>query len=269
MTLREAIRALECAGVPDARYDAREVFVRIGGLTRAQAMFPDAEAASPLVEDAIARRVRREPLQYIIGEVGFYNEVYEVSPDCLIPRSDTEALVEYAVAHIPDGESFIDLCTGSGCIGISVLKNTRAASALLVDISPDALRTAQRNAQKNGVCDRAELLEADVLCEPVGAEVFCVLSNPPYVRPEVYETLEREIFYEPRAAFVAADGGMEFYKRITELYRDRIKAGGFIAYEIGYDQEQAIREVARAADMSCETVRDLSGNPRVAVLRRR
>ena len=268
MTLREAVALMEGAGVPNARYDAREIFMHVGGLTRIELTSPTASTTDARVIEAVEQRCRRVPLQYIIGSVGFYRETYEVTEDCLIPRPDTEILVEYAVEHIPEGAHFLDLCTGSGCVGISVLANTSGTTADLVDISEPALAVAARNAAANGVSGRARFTCADVLSGVIDSPVYAVLSNPPYIRKEVYEGLEPEIFHEPRIAFVAEREGLEFYERITELYAQVIADGGFIAYEIGYDQADAIQKIAKEASLTCELLYDLGGNVRVAVLRR-
>ena len=206
-------------------------------------------------------------LQYIIGNVGFYREEYLVTPDCLIPRADTEILVDYAVKHLPVGARFADLCTGSGCVAISTLKNTKNTTAVAVDISSGALDVARKNAKQNGVSDRLTLTLADVKQGAVCEGIFALLSNPPYVRDDVYPTLDGEIFHEPKIAFVGGRDGGDFYRRITEIYRDIIDRDGFIAYEIGYDQAELLREIAEQNRMSCEIIKDLSGNDRVSVLR--
>ena len=183
--------------------------------------------------------------------------------------SYTEILVDYAVKHIPSGELFLDLCTGSGCVGISTLKNTDRTRAVLADVSIDALDVARENVRLNGVDARAELRRADVLCDRIADSCFAVLSNPPYVKRSVYEGLEAEIGFEPTMAFVGGEDGLDFYERLTPLYRDVIAEGGFIAYEIGFDQADALRRIAESAEMTCEIIKDLSGNDRVAVLRRK
>ena len=214
------------------------------------------------------RREKREPLQYIIGETAFYKELYRVTPDCLIPRQDTELLVEYAVNNIPEGESFLDLCTGSGCIAISTLKNTVNTSALAIDISPSALKIARENAVINGVSERCRFIEGDVLRDAPKGEYYAILSNPPYVSENAYKTLQKEIYYEPRLAFVADDDGMKFYERILDVYRDRINPRGFFAFEIGFDQEKKIKDAAIRRGMRCEILYDLSYLPRVAVIKK-
>ena len=207
-------------------------------------------------------------MAYIIGCVDFFNERYKVTPDCLIPRPDTEILVEFAVDHIPEGKEFIDLCTGSGCVAISTLCNTKNTTAIAADLSEAALAVARENAGFMGVEDRIEFLSLDVTKEPIREKVFAVLSNPPYVSESAYRTLEPEIFCEPKMAFLGGEDGGDFYRTLTPLYRDVIEDDGFIAYEIGYDQADMLREIAEKNNMRASILRDLSGNSRVAVLRK-
>lgn len=263
MKLKEAIERLREAGIESADYDARELF----RLYHNGMVMLNTECESPELLSAIERRAGREPLQYIIGEVGFYRESYIVSPDCLIPRADTEILVDYAVKNIPEGALFLDLCTGSGCVAISTLKNTKNTRAIAVDISAGALNVAKKNAIKNGVGERIDFRLADLTREVIDLPVFAVLSNPPYVTDSAYESLEKEIYHEPREAFVGGADGGDFYRRFTPIYKNYIAEDGFIAYEIGYDQADMLRQIAVDCGMSCEILKDLSGNDRVAVLR--
>ena len=269
MRFKDAVALLRECGIDNPKFDAAEIFVRLGGFTKAQLLLSDAESYDECVLSAIKRRSKREPLQYILGEVYFYNECYSVTPDCLIPRSDTECLVEYAVKNIPSGESFIDLCTGSGCVGISTLANTQQTTATLVDLSYPAIELAQKNADKNGVFERIKFECRNALLSYSDKEVFAVLSNPPYVTYEEYESLMPEIYFEPKMAFVADNNGLIFYERITEIYRDKLKPGGFIAYEIGKDQASSLRKIAENFSMDIEIIKDLSCNDRVAVLRKK
>ena len=264
MTLKSAIDLLREAGIDSPEYDARAIFKAYG----CEAILATQESDNPELVSALKRRAKREPLQYILGSVGFYREEYFVSPACLIPRSDTEILVDYAVKNIPEGESFIDLCTGSGCVAISTLKNTVGTRATAVDLSAEAIEIAKKNAESNGVTDRIDFTLGDACEKAFGGEIFALLSNPPYVADSVYESLEGEIFHEPKMAFVGGEDGGDFYRAITPLYRDRIKENGFIAYEIGYDQAELLRGIAEENNMSCEILKDFGGNDRVAVLRR-
>ena len=263
MTLKTATEILRRAKIDSPEYDARELFRAYLG----DPLFPETECDSVELLEAIERRASHEPLQYILGSVGFYREEYFVTPDVLIPRADTETLVDFAVRNLPEGVRFLDLCTGSGCVAISTLKNTKDTTALAVDLSRGALDIARKNARHNGVLDRIEFLIADAK-EPVECgEIFALLSNPPYVADKVYEGLAGEIFHEPKMAFVGGEDGGDFYRAITPIYRGKIAKDGFIAYEIGYDQAELLRKIAKENKMSCKIIRDLSGNDRVAVLR--
>lgn len=268
MKLSEAIIILERAGIDNARHDARKIFESVGKLSKAELFFFDAECSSPELISAIDRRRSREPLQYILGEVGFYRESYYVNKSCLIPRSDTEILVDFAVNNLPSGSRFIDLCTGSGCVAISTLRNTENTHAVAVDISEGALSVAEKNARRNSVSDRVSFIQADVLKAAVPGKFFAVLSNPPYVSDSAYEKLEPEIYFEPKIAFVGGADGLDFYGKIIDLYIDRLEEGGFFAFEIGFDQAEALKKLADTQSLSCEIIKDYLNNDRVAVLRK-
>ena len=267
MTYKEAVKILKCAGIGSADFDARELFCHFGGFNRSEIFLSNPECDNAELISAVERRAAREPLQYIIGEVEFYRESYLVSPDCLIPRADTEILVDYAVRNLPEGASFMDLCTGSGCIAISTLKNTKNTYCIAADIDGGALAIAAENAHRNGVEGRIHLRRCDLMTEVVDEPVYAVLSNPPYVRDAVYGELEGEIFAEPRHAFVGGEDGGDFYRHLTPIYKNFIAKDGFIAYEIGYDQADMLREIAAECGMTCEILKDLGGRDRVAALR--
>lgn len=267
MTLKEAIDRLRAAGIEAAEYDARLIFSEFSG--EREPLLSSTNSTNPLLIDAVKRREAREPLQYIIGKAGFYREEYIVSPDALIPRFDTEHLVDYAVHNLPEGARFLDICTGTGCIAISTLKNTAGTTALALDISEAALGLARTNAEKNGVSHRLDLKKVDILTEggSIDGEYYAILSNPPYVTEAAYATLEPEIYKEPKIAFVGGEDGMLFYREITRLAKRLIKKEGFIAYEIGYDQAEAITAIAEENGLVAEVHKDWSGNDRVAVLK--
>ena len=264
MRLSEAIEALKAAGIENARGEARMIFEELCHIDRVTLSTSDPE--SELADEAVKRRTLREPLQYIIKKAYFFREEYCVTPDCLIPRSDTEILVEYAVSHLSSGARFIDLCTGSGCIAISTLKNTKNTSAVAVDLSEKALEIAKKNSEDNGVSKRIDLVCSDALTYDSGEMFDALLSNPPYIRDEVYKTLENEIFYEPKMALVAENDGLLFYEILVPLYKNRIKSGGFMAFEIGYDQAQALSEIAKKNGLPIKILKDYSGLDRVAVI---
>lgn len=268
MRLSELITRLSHGGIENARGEGVMLFEHYSGISKEKLLFSDPECDAPGLEEATRRRISHEPIQYILGYAYFYNEKYKVTPDCLIPRSDTEILVELATRLIPEGESFFDLCCGSGCIAISTLKNTKDTKAFALDISEGAINIARDNARDNGVLDRIELITADVLSYKSDTEVFAVLSNPPYVTDEEYLALDKELYFEPKSALVGfGEDGCGFYEKIVSLYKRKIKKGGFIALEIGYLQADLVREIAEENNMTHEVIKDYNGHDRVLVLR--
>lgn len=267
MKLSEAVKLLCESGIENPKFDAKEIFMHFGKFTRLD-LIGDVDSTSEEIASAVRARAEHKPLQYILGEVGFFRETYKVNENCLIPRADTEILVEYAVKHLPRGAHFLDLCTGSGCVAISTLKNTENTTAVAVDISKAALSTAEENARLNGVFDRITLRAEDVLVSPLADECFAVLANPPYVSDTAYAGLMPEIYFEPKIAFVGKNNGLEFYERLTELYKNVISDNGFIAYEIGFDQADALINIAKKHGMRAEIIKDYSDNDRVCVLRK-
>ena len=265
MKLSDAISILKSAKIENPRHDARELFIHVGKMTLTELLAEDASCSSEKLCEAVERRRRREPLQYIIGSVGFYRETYKVTPDCLIPRQETEHLVDYAVKNLKKGSRFLDLCTGSGCVAISTLKNTSDTLAVAVDISEPALDVARQNADLNGVSDRIDFICADVLSSSYDNEFHAVLANPPYVTERDYENLAPEIYFEPKLAFVGKDNGLEFYKKILSVYHPT----EFFAFEIGFDQGEAIVSLATEQNLRCEITKDYSGNDRLAVIKPR
>ncbi len=269
LKVSEVIEMFKGAGIEDAGFEAKVLFSRFGGFAPYTLVFSDAESSSPVLLSAVKQRLKRVPFAYILGDADFYRERYKVSPDVLVPRQDTEILVDFAVKNLSDGARFMDICTGSGCVAISTLKNTKNTTAVAVDISDAALRIADEN-RVDILGDRASdlnLVLADAL-EYSTDELFdAILSNPPYISENVYQTLQKEVKHEPKIALVGGgDDGGDFYRSLTHKYKHNLKPGGFIAYEIGYDQADLLRKIAEREDMSCLVIKDLSGNDRVAVL---
>ena len=272
MRLTEAAARLRAAGIENEIYEARLLFSHFGGLSPSMLYGRDAEAEDARIEPYLLRRERHEPMAYILGEQGFYRESYLVSPETLIPREDTEILVDDAVRRLPKGARFADPCTGSGCIALSVLNNTEGTTAVAVDLSEGALKVARKNAERLGLSDRARFAQADVLSDALSealssdAPFDAILCNPPYIPREVYEMLAPEIFFEPESAFVGEEEGMIFYRVLISALRPMLKAGGFLSFEIGYDQAERMRALAQESGYDAEILKDLSGNSRVALL---
>ncbi len=269
MTYRELCGQLSAGGIEAAEFEAECLLEDLCGADRFSILSnPDRDYPSSALERALARRLGHEPLQYILGVWSFYRGTFRVSPDCLIPRADTEVLVEEAIRRLPQGAYFADLCTGSGCVGIATLSERPDTRALGVDLSRGALEIAAENAVRNGVSDRFRLLRADLLTaapETLG-RFDAILSNPPYIRSEVVDTLSAEVRHEPRMALDGGADGLVFYRALLRLAKDCLTDSGFCLFEIGYDQGEAIRALAASYGFACEVKRDLGGQDRVAIL---
>ncbi len=204
------------------------------------------------------------PEAYITGKAYFYREEYVVRPGVLIPRPDTERIVEKLVELLPPGGHFTDLCCGSGCIGISALCERTDATASAYDISDIAVATSAENAEKNGVTDRYTVKKGDIF-DLQTEETDIIVSNPPYIRRDVIPTLDPSVKdHEPILALDGGDDGLDFYRSILDRFTPRL----CYVFEIGYDQREDINRLAKERGMVCEVTKDYGGNDRVAVIRR-
>ena len=269
MTYRQLCCILRDAKMEDAEWDAlclMEHFCAVSpSLLRAA---PDREYESAELTDAIRRRLSHEPLQYILGEWEFYRQTYEVTPDCLIPRADTEILVDTAIRLLPIGARFADLCTGSGCIAISTLVERPDTFGVALEKFPATLSLAERNAAKNRVDARFAGILGDVLA-PVSALIEkapfdAILSNPPYIPTKDIAALSPEVHAEPSVALDGGEDGLLFYRAILKNDAPLLKKDGFFLFEIGYDQANDLILLAKAQNFAhVHVIRDLGGRDRV------
>ena len=266
---------LEKAQIEDAGYEAEILILHYHPeLDRAELMrrreenfYCDELAA------ALKKRCERYPLQYIIGEWYFCNEKYRVTPDCLIPRPETELLVEQAASLLPREARFLDLCTGSGCIAVSTLAMRGDCRAVAVDLFEPTLDVARANAEQNGVGTKVDFIKCDVL-SPDAASRICkgelfdaILSNPPYIKSKDMRSLPDELLHEPQAALDGGDDGLIFYRAIIENFAASLKPGGFMLFEAGYDTARDVADIAKAAGFNAEVIKDLSGLDRMILVR--
>ena len=270
MNYNELISRLFAISGEDSEFEAR---VFIESFTDFEFSFVlshrDIDLKSDELLTALQKREAHIPLQYIVGKWDFYRQTYKVNENCLIPRADTEILVEKAIELLPKDANFLDLCTGSGCIAISTLCERKDTSALMVDKFQETLEVAQENAVLNKVESRVNAMLFDVLCDENALEghLFdAILSNPPYIRPEVIETLSEEVKKEPYAALFGGDDGLIFYNKIVSSYSKFLKKDGFFLFEIGYDQADDLRRIAKENGFNCQIFKDYSKNDRVAYL---
>ncbi len=263
--------ALADAGIEEAALDARLLLEHICGADRNTLLVHGDRTVSPEEEkqylDAVERRSRRIPLQQITGQQEFMGLPFWVNSNVLIPRQDTEVLVEEVLKHTHDGMRILDMCTGSGCILISILHYSNDCEGLGVDISSPALEVAEENAERllsgrTGVS--ARFLQSD-LFEAVDGKYDILVSNPPYIRSAVVDTLMPEVKdYEPRIALDGEEDGLVFYRRILSDCKKNLKKGGMLFFEIGYDQAEAVKSMMEQAGFLEVTVKkDFGGLDRV------
>lgn len=270
MTFREAVKKLLAAGVDSARSDAAFLFEKLAGVDSARLpLVMDEDFDIPALADAIEERCARTPLQYILGVWEFFGLDFIVTPDCLCPRPDTEISVETAISLLPEGAEFLELCTGSGCISVSLCKTRGDLSGMATDKFENTLAVARRNAEKHGVSGRLTLVCADLFDTPdyIGERRFDVLiSNPPYIPTKDVESLSDEVKKEPAAALDGGADGLDFYRHIVSAYSKYLKPRGKLIFEIGYDQGEALGNIAESHGYVCRIIKDLGKNDRVAVL---
>lgn len=277
MTIREALRAatarLEQADVPDADVDASYLLasvlkedtlaMRINGH---RALTEEQEKAFDALCD---RRAAREPLQYILGETEFMGLTFHVEPGVLIPRADTEILVEKALKVMPPNARVLDIGTGSGAIAVSLARLGQAARVTAVDVSDKALEIARKNAENNGA--DVEFVKSDCFSALQGRKYDMIVSNPPYISDEEMQTLMPEVRQEPELALFGGGDGLDFYRRISREALEHLNEGGFLLFEIGWLQKDAVSALMRTFIGEPFALRDYGRNWRVvgAQLKRR
>ena len=261
---------------------------------------PDREIETEQLEEDLERLLNNEPVQYVLGYAEFYGRRFRVTPDVLIPRPETEELIE-AVLKSPvtagHDPRILDLCTGSGCVGLSLLHYSTGTTLVATDISEAALTVARKNAEALGVAERAAFVRCDVFpgesegtgtmnhfsqCSeqpvlsaekrvivpvPLTHRYDLIVANPPYIATDVIETLAPEVrCAEPRLALDGGSDGLAFYRRILDGAGDYLNPGGSLLVEIGYDQGSAVAEMFKGAGLrGVRVLRDLNGLDRVVV----
>ena len=271
MTYRELYEEgkaeLEQAGIEEASLDARLLLEFVCGTSHSDLLVHgsrdmDAEKERNYRE-LTARRAGHIPLQHLTGEQEFMGLSFSVNENVLIPRQDTEVLVEEVMRAISDGSRILDVCTGSGCILLSLLHYSNGCSGVGTDISEKALETARVNAERLEE-KNAEFVQGD-LFENVEGRFQVIVSNPPYIATQVIGGLMEEVrLHEPMCALDGGEDGLYFYRRITKEAKFHLCGGGQLFFEIGHDQGEAVSELMRAEgyrDVEC--IKDFAGLDRV------
>lgn len=275
--LKEAALMLETAGVPEARREAGSLLSFVLGKDRT---FLISHAEDRVDErdverfrDAVERRAAGEPLQYITGVQDFFGREFRVTPDVLIPRPETELLVEAALGVTQGAALICDVGTGSGCIALTLLCELSGLRAVAVDKSPAALEIAKLNARNLAVADRAEFIVSDCFdaLDPDEFQFDLIVSNPPYVPAGVISGLQREVRdHEPRIALSPGPDGLTIIRRLVQQAPAFLKPAGHLLMEIGFDQGEAVQSLIDDSVWELLELRpDLQHIPRIVVLRKR
>ncbi|HEU4765883.1 MAG TPA: peptide chain release factor N(5)-glutamine methyltransferase [Pyrinomonadaceae bacterium] len=272
--LREAAEVLQNAGVPEARREAGSLLAFILAKDRtfliAHAEDPVSEEMLLRFQESVERRAAGEPLQYITGVQDFFGREFRVTPDVLIPRPETELLVEAAIEVAGSSPFVCDVGTGSGCIAVTLLCELEKARAACLDKSSAALEIAKLNSRDHSVSDRAEFLVSDCLdaLDPRDYQFDLVVSNPPYVSASALPGLQPEVRdHEPLVALSPGADGLTIIRRLIKETPPFLKPGGHLLMEIGFDQGEAVTELVKETSWQLLEIRpDLQGIPRIVVL---
>jgi release factor glutamine methyltransferase len=275
--LREGERRLQAAGIVHARLDAEQLLRHVTGWDRTR-LIVDAAAPVPAVQESsyfslVGARAARRPLQHLTGRQAFWHQELAVSPAVLIPRPETEILVEAALARLAGipAPLVADVGTGSGCIAIAVAAERPDAHVVATDISPDALIVARANAVRNAVGARVEFHAGDLL-EPVSdlGPLHAVLSNPPYIGEDERGSLEPEVRdHDPAIALFAPGERYSVYRRLAPMAHAVLAPGGWLLVEVGMGMADEVARIFAAAGLAIDAIRpDLQGIDRVVVARR-
>lgn len=272
MTLTDMQRRLAAAGIEDAAWEARLLAAHYTGLSDARLLLMGAEELeAPGLEAAVARRETREPLQYILGQWSFMGLSFSVNSHCLIPRPDTETLVEHAVRHLPKNARVADLCTGSGCIGIALAHYRPDITVTAVDLFPETAKMAEENARRLGVSDRFTVQVGDVTEEIFSPDerFAAIVSNPPYITLEEMKDLAPELSYEPRAALTDEGDGLSVIRGVLAAASRHLEDDGLLLMEFGAAQGEAVSRLAREYSFyDVHILKDAAGRDRVLCARR-
>jgi release factor glutamine methyltransferase len=269
--LKTATQCLAEAGIASAALDARLLVASVLGIAaddlRLSPPHPLDHGQVATINRLIRRRLRREPVSRILGEREFWSLRFAIGRATLDPRPDSETLVEEVCRRLaPDARaSILDLGTGSGCLLLAILSERINATGIGLDRSPAAVKLARLNAERLGLADRAKFISGDWATRRL-QPADIVISNPPYIATKLLAGLGPELRYDPKAALDGGNDGLTCYRSITARLPRLLKQGGFVVFEIGYDQANPVAALLKAQDFTVgPAIRDLAGHDRVLV----
>lgn len=273
MTLQEIRTTLSDAGIGNAAREAEILIEAYTGIPRARLLANprDMDYADPQLLAAVKKRSERFPLQYIIGTWDFCGLRFKVNENCLIPRPDTEVIVEQAVKSLQNNGKLLDLCTGSGCIAAAVLHFTQNTSGIAVELYPETAALARENIENLGLADRCDVLTGDATTDlfPTEIKFDVITANPPYVTAEEMTELEPELAHEPEHALTDGGDGLSIIRDIVSIYKNHLTPHGCMIIEHGWHQGEAVEIIAQENGLTYTKLTDYGGNVRGAVMHER
>ncbi len=272
---RGAVESLSARGIEEARFEAECLLQKAADIDRLRLLtepqHPVDEHGLAAFSELLKRRISGEPLQYILGEWEFYGLPFRVGDGVLIPRQDTETLVELALEYSPQNKLCADLCAGSGCVGISLAKQS-GCTVHSYELSEKAFSYLRQNVELNAVSDKVKPIFADVLSEETlnAAPMYdIIVSNPPYLTARDMSELQTEVAHEPEMALYGGEDGLDFYRSMMALWTNRLKQGGLFAVEIGITQEDDVMRIFRENGLEADCRKDMCGVYRVVFGRKK
>lgn len=274
--LREGKKVLEKNNIEEASIISRSLLQYVLKIDRNKLVINKDEEVENNKENEYIGYIKEvaagKPVQYITNKQEFMGLSFFVDENVLIPQPDTEILVEEAIKYanqIKENVEILDMCTGSGCIGVALAKHVKNAKVTLVDISTKALEVAKKNAKENEVKEKVNFIQSDMF-ENIKSKFDVIVSNPPYIKTKVINELDLQVQNEPHLALDGGENGLKFYEILINEALKYLKENGKIFLEIGYDQKKEVEELARNSKLykEIETVKDLANNDRVIELKR-
>ncbi|RMA97043.1 peptide chain release factor N(5)-glutamine methyltransferase [Hydrogenothermus marinus] len=267
--LKKAVDILKKAQIETAVLDAQIILSNILNIPRWKLIIEDINLSKKQEEEffeKIKKRAERYPVAYIIEEKEFYGLNFKVNEGVLIPRPETEILVEETLKRIKNKKNPIglEIGIGSGAISISLLKNKPDLRMIATDISDKAIQVAIENAKIHNVLNRLKIIKTDKI-RGINEKFDFIVSNPPYIPLKEYENLMPEVKKEPKEALIAKDEGLEFYKEIIKKGKDLLKEDGFFAFEVGYNQAEKVENILQSYGFKAEKIKDLQQIDRVVI----
>ena len=259
-------KALHSAGIEDYVFEAKQIIKHITGLSSSEILMNYTNKLSEFQSNnltaIIKQRELRYPLQYIFGEWSFYGRDFYVGPGVLVPRAETETVIEVCLDFLKGRKEpkILDLCAGSGCIGITLAKEKEDSTCIMIEKYPEAIRYAEKNILRNKA-ENARVIAGDIF-ENIGAEekYDLLVSNPPYIAENGAEEVSPETKYEPETALFGGTDGLEFYRAITENYKGSLRQNCMLCYEVGIGQADAVKEILKTAGFAdIGAKKDLNG----------